>query len=277
MSGQNRVHRESYLVCRAGGGLASTTFHTRLLAACRKGKTLAAALESGVEPGPQGLRRASMAGSRNRARILLKAAEAMGFARVPSISDQPSQGRLRGAVASIDVHTNTLRKVDDNNYQYCAGAVDCGVSQGVISCSNVADGFLLFVSAQHGGRLNIRNEASSCIPFATCRLLTNKALAERVVKAMLESRSEQSHFHPDHEFITDRFSWKNREFGEGSGEVMPFSLVGSHAEERFSSTFARELGLAHATQCRLRPELVLLAGVEPSKLRAVVGGMNRRG
>lgn len=274
MTGQNRVHRESYLVCRAGGGVAATTFHTRLLASIRRGRSLAEALETGSEPGPQGLRRVSMAGSRNRARILLKASEILGFTRVPTIADQPSQGRLRGAVPTIDVHTNTIRKID-NHYQYCTG-LDCPISQGLISCSNVADGFLLYVSSQLGAKLNVRNEASSCIPFATPRLATNKAMSERVVKALLESRKSSEPSHIDSEFIQGRFAWRNRDFGPGSDDVVPFCLFGSHNEETFSATFARELGLAQATQCRLRPELVLLAGVESAKLRGVVGALATR-
>jgi len=274
MSGQNRVHRESYLVCRSGGGVAASTFHTRLLSSLRKGRSLTEALEGGTEPGPQGLRRVSMAGSRNRARILLKAAEVLGFARVPSIADQPSNGRLRGAVPTLDVQVNTLRRIDDY-YQYCTG-LDCTISQGVISSSNVADGFLLYVSSQHGAKLMVRNDAMSCVPFATPRLLTNKTLAENVVKAMLEARRAKTPAHVDDEFIRGRFSWKNRDFGEGSSEVFPFCLFGSHSEETFASTFARELGLAQATQCRLRPELVLLAGVDPAKLRGVVGALQSR-
>ena len=275
MAGQNRVHRESYLVCRAGGGGAATTFHTRLIASIRKGRSLMEALEGGTEPGPQGLRRVSMAGSRNRARILLKAAEVLSFVRVPSIADQPSNGRLRGAVPTIDVHVNTLRRIDDH-YQYCAGAVDCAISQGVISSSNVADGFLLYVSSQHGAKLTVRNDANNCIPFATPRLATNKALAERVVEAVLEARKSGALPHTDHDFIKGRFSWRNRDFGVESDTILPFCLFGSHSEEVFSSTFARELGLAQATQCRLHPEIVLLAGVDPAKLRGVSGALLSR-
>ena len=63
--GMNRVHRESFLICRAGGGLAASQFHTRLVSSLRRGKTLEQALESGTEPGPQALRRVAVAGTRN--------------------------------------------------------------------------------------------------------------------------------------------------------------------------------------------------------------------
>eukprot|EP00966_Prymnesium_polylepis_P099115 2295394-Prymnesium_polylepis.1 len=42
--GMNRVHRESFLICRAGGGLAAAQFHTRLVSSLRRGKTLEQAL-----------------------------------------------------------------------------------------------------------------------------------------------------------------------------------------------------------------------------------------
>ena len=75
----DRVHQTSYLVCKAGAGVAGATFHMRLVAALKKGMTLEDCLEKGTEPGPAALRRVSMAGSRNRARILELAAKALGF------------------------------------------------------------------------------------------------------------------------------------------------------------------------------------------------------
>lgn len=97
LRGMNRVHRESFLICRAGGGLAAAQFHTRLVSSLRRGKTLEQALEYGNEPGPQALRRVAAAGTRNRTQILLKAAQIIGFNRVNGISDQASGGKKRGA------------------------------------------------------------------------------------------------------------------------------------------------------------------------------------
>lgn len=267
LKGQHRVHRESYLVARAGGGVAAQTFHTRLLGAARKGKTLTQALEHGAEPGPQGLRRVSMAGTRNRSRILLKAAEVLGFSRVATIGDQPSQGRLRGAVLDLDVQINTLRRVENQgvvSYAYCTG-VDCSSSLGCMVASNLADGFLLYVSSTPGQKLVVRNEAGNSVPFATPRLKSSKHLAEEQTKSMLSTSGIRHHV--DAEFISERFSWRNRDFGPRSQDVVPFGLVGSHSEETFAGSFGRELGLAQATQCRLHPELVVVAGVEASKLR----------
>lgn len=264
--GQNRIHRASYLVCRAGAGVAAATFHSRLVGAMKKGRSLDEALLGGKEPGPQALRRVSAAGSRNRARILLKAAEILGFNFVSSIGDQASGSRLRGAVPTIDVNTNTLRVVEDNgasHWVYSTG-IDCGSNQGVITSSNVSDGFIVFLSPT-GGKLLVRNDAMSSVPFGSARVVTNRDMASRVLEKMKKGSQ-----HVDEEFVKDRFSWKNRDFGPRSQEVIPFCLHGTHLEETFSSSFGRELGLSRASVVRLRPELVCLAGVDAGKLRPLV-------
>lgn len=264
--GQNRIHRASYLVCRAGAGVAAATFHSRLVGAMKKGRSLDEALLGGKEPGPQALRRVSAAGSRNRARILLKAAEILGFNYVSSIGDQASGSRLRGAVPTIDVNTNTLRLVEENgtsHWVYSTG-IDCGSNQGVITSSNVSDGFIVFLSPT-GGKLLVRNDANSSVPFGSTRIVTNRDMASKVLEKMKKGNQ-----HVDEDFVKDRFSWKNRDFGPRSQEVIPFCLHGTHLEETFSSSFGRELGLSRASVVRLRPELVCLAGVEAGKLRPLV-------
>lgn len=264
MRGQNRVHRESYLVCRAGAGAAAATFHTRLLASLRKGRTLDDALLGGSEPGPQALRRIVAAGTRNRSSILLKAAEILGLSHVSTLGDQASKGRRRGAVVNIDVNVNTVKQADDK-WIYSTG-IDCSVSQGLIVSSNVADGFVVFCSPS--GRLVIRNEAASSVPFGSVRLHSARELTDIVLK--IHKNKQQQMAHIDKEFINDRFAWKSRDFGEGSAAVMPFCLHGSHAEETFVNVYSRELGLVKTSVVRLRPELVALAGVEPRLLRPLV-------
>ena len=104
-----------------------------------------------------------MAGTRNLTQILLNAAHILGFHLVHGISDQASGGMKRGAVPTIDVSINALRKADSKNannaYQYFAGCVDCITSTGVASSSNVADGFLVFMNAQGDSKLTLRNDA----------------------------------------------------------------------------------------------------------------------
>ena len=74
--GLNRIHQATWLVCKAGSGLAGAMFHSRLVSALKKGATLEEALEKG-DPGPRALRRVSLAGSRNRSRILEMAGKAL--------------------------------------------------------------------------------------------------------------------------------------------------------------------------------------------------------
>lgn len=272
LKGQNRVHRESYLVCRAGAGLAAATFHTRLMSSLRKGKTLDDALLGGFEPGPQALRRIMTAGSRNRASILLKASEILGFVHVCSLGDQASKGRRRGAVLDIDVNVNTIKQVDER-WMYSTG-VDCASSQGLIVSSNVSDGFVVFC-APNEGRLVIRNEANSCVPFGSVRLHSARDMADIVLKKHVTHADQNTdETHVDHVFIRDRFAWVSRDFGPGSAEVMPFCLHGSHSEETFVNVFSRELGLVKTSVVRLRPELVALAGVEPRMLRPLIKSVN---
>jgi hypothetical protein len=164
------------------------------------------------------------------------------------------------------VNTNTLRVVEDNgtsHWVYSTG-IDCGSNQGVITSSNVSDGFLVFLSPT-GGKLLVRNDAHSSVPFGSTRVVTNRDMASKVLDKMKKGSQ-----HVDEEFVKDRFSWKNRDFGPRSQEVIPFCLHGTHLEETFSSSFGRELGLSRASVVRLRPELVCLAGVEAGKLRPLV-------
>jgi hypothetical protein len=272
LRGMNRVHRESFLICRSGGGLAASQFHTRLVSSLRRGKTLEQALEAGQEPGPQALRRVAAAGTRNRTQILLKAAQILGLNRVNGISDQASGGKRRGAVPTIDVSINTLRRVDDhpNCYQYSAGCVDCEMSIGVASSSNVADGFLIFMGTAGDAKLSLRNDAFSCIPFCTRRISSSKDAAERILAEWKKYGPKGEPAHIDRDFLEGRFDWVNRDFGPHSSTIEPLCLWGSHETEEFASKFSRELGLAAATTVRLRPELVVLAGVEPGKLRPLV-------
>ena len=44
-TGLNRIHQATWLVCKAGSGLAGAMFHSRLLSALKKGVTLEDALE----------------------------------------------------------------------------------------------------------------------------------------------------------------------------------------------------------------------------------------
>lgn len=273
IKGMNRIHSAYYLVCKAGGGVAAQTFHSRLTAALQSGKTLDQCFEQGGSPGPQALRRVSLASERNRARILAIAAEAMGFAILDTISDNASapSAPQRGCIPSISVTYNSLRKVDGvirSTWQYSSGCVDAQLSQGMLTSSNVAEGFIAFTSSSDEFRVNMRNDAYNTMPFVTLRLKTTRELAMHIAD---EHKQHKSAAHPDHSFVKDRFVWKCKAaLGKDATGIEPPALWGSHMSEGFLANWARELGVSACKAIRMAPEVVCIAAMEPAKLRAVL-------
>ena len=267
--GTNRVHKQYFLVCRAGAGASAATFHSRLLAACAKGDSLDNILENSDSPGPQGVRRLSMSATRNRTRILLQAANLLKLDGVHSIPDHAARSvSERIAVCDIDVSSNVIRKLETTDarstWQYSTG-VDGVASKGLITMSNAGDGLVLFLTSSGEDRLSFKNEAWGCIPLATKRIISGKDMASNITEQYRRTAG-----HPDKEWIHERFTWKNRQFIEHQVTIEPFSLWGSHEPEKFVHSFSRELGLDTYQTVRLRPELVCCAGVDSGKLRAIV-------
>lgn len=262
--GMNRVHKEYFLVCRAGGGIAASTFHARVLAACSKGLSLDQMFAEGGALGPQALRRVASSAARNRHRILVLASTALGLVGVQTVGDQAGRNVCRGAVVDVDVTLNTLRKLDDvlsSTWQFTA-ALDGLLSKGLIALSNVSDGLVLFLQESSGEKkISLKNEVWNAIPLTTMRIAASRDLLARVMEAS---------DHGDAEWIKKRFGWKNRNFKASQRDVIPFSLWGSHDTEQFTKSFTRELGISDLNAVRLRPEVVCLGGVEPGKLRAIV-------
>ena len=282
--GMDRVQQTSYLVCKAGSGVAGATFHMRLLAALKQGKTLEECLEKGTDPGQAALRRVSMAGSRNRARILDLAGKALGFPMLDTVPDQSSRGKYRGAVTQVDVAVNSIRRLEDApqpTYQYTT-SVDAAVSQGLMSMSNAADGVVLMLSEGGDVRQTLRNEAHCSIPYASRRLVSDRELIGSVTKEHKEAIKHGDWAHPDREFISERFIWKNRAFPgleqvAGQADIEPLALWGAFDRELFLSRFARELGVAQCQVVRLRPTAVCMAGVDSGKLRAALRNIEAAG
>lgn len=272
--GMNRCHQSIYLVCRAGAGQAGAAFHSRLIGALRTGVSLTDALDkTGPDapgPGPAALRRVSRAGSRNRARILMMAGDALGATLMDSVPDQSSCGRYRSAVTHFDVAVNHLRKIEDTQhahvFQYSTG-IDAAVSQGLLSLSNLADGVVLFLSETGEANRNLRNDAHSTLPYASPRLVGDRELISKVVT---EYKQRGTKAHPDGDFVRDRFVWRNRQFNANDADLEPLALWGSHDTEQFFAKFARELGVAKSQVVRLRPVAVCVSGLESGKLRAAL-------
>lgn len=280
LSGMNRAHEAYYLVCKAGGGVAAQTFHARLCSALRKGMCLDKALEDGNEPGPQALRRVSLAAQRNRHRILTVAAEVLGYHTVDTIGDNAASPShpYRGAVTLIDVVTNSLRKeevsvsgANRSMWQYSAGCIDAQLSNGLVTASNVAEGFVAFTNSQDEFRMMLRNGAHNCLPFTTLRLRSNRSVATEIAAKHKEGRAKGNiKVHPDHDWVRERFVWTSKDFGNATLNLEPVSVWGTHASESFLACWARELGVATFKSVRMAPEIVCISGMEQSKLRAAV-------
>jgi hypothetical protein len=270
IEGFDRVHNEYFLVCRAGGGLAAQTFHSRLTKALANGTSLDDCFTEGASPGAQALRRVTLAAQRNRGRILIAAAKVLGH-DIDTISDQasPLGTPYRVAIPAINVTTNSLREVSDamgaTSYQYCAGCVDSGISQGLLSSSNVSEGFVVFSDAKGDFRVPLVNPAYSCLPFATHRLKCNRDAVMLAADKYKRALSTNTEAHPDAEWIRSRFAWPSK---SGTVDIEPSALWGSHSSECWVSHWARELGVAHLRVVRLSPEVVGLPPVDAAKLRA---------
>ena len=272
VQGMHRIHNTYFLVCKAGGGAAAQTFHSRLTAALGQGQSLDEALKQGESPGPQGLRRVGLAAQRNRARILEAAARAIGFHAVDTIGDNASNASYRMAVTTLNVQTNVLRENPTGGWFYAAGCVDAASSQGLISSSNPHEGFIVFTDSNAGYKINLRNPAYNCLPFSSPRLGNNRdsvmAAADKHKKAI--SGSEPAH--PDAQWIRERFAWKAKQLGV---DIEPPPLWGTYGSEEFITAWGRELGIANCRVMRLQPEIVSIAAVEPAKLRAAAKHVQR--
>jgi hypothetical protein len=279
-NGMHRMHNTYYLVCKAGGGVATQAFHSRLTASLQKGLSLDECLLEGNAPGPSGLRRALTASERNRSRLLTLAAKVLGFYDVDTIGDTaacPSDPNQRFAVTLLNVNVNTLRKLDDvhdtqSKWQYASGCVDTALSTGLISCSNATDGFVAFIDANGNFQTSIRNQALNCIPFLSERLLSNKQVVCNATERHKETRSGKSgvaNAHPDHDWIRTRFIWTDSGSKDGTQVWLePPCLWGTFDKENFVTTWGRELGISALQSVHMTPEMVVVAGVEHSKLKA---------
>lgn len=271
MEGAHRIHNTYFLVCKAGGGIAAQTFHSRLTAALANGHSLDECLKSGSSPGPRGLRRVSMAAQRNRARILEMAARAIGFTNVDTIGDNasPLKAPHRMAIVSLNVNTNVLRESSDGqgraSWYYSAGCVDATTSLGLIASSNVHEGFIIFTDSNGGYKINLRNQAYNTLPFSSVRIAKNRDVVMHAAECHKKAMGEEKNAHPDDEWIRDRFGWKSKEFGV---DIEPTPLWGTYDSEGFITAWGRELGIANCRVMKLHPEIVSIAGVEPAKLRA---------
>jgi len=276
--GMSRGHAVYYLACKAGAGTAGQTFHSRLVAALKQGRSLDEALCETGSLGTAALQRVASAAKRNRGRILIMAAEALGIRGIETIGDNMSATRSphRLAVAHADSCYNSLLRVKTNAatataesvWQYAAGCVAADTSESIIASSNVPNGFVLFTTLDGHSHVGLRNSACSCAPFCTQRLVSNKDAMLKQVDEYKAAARNATDAHPDHEWVHKRFAWKSKMLvGKAQRDMEPACLWGTHASDHFLRTHVRELGMAELQQVRIRPEVVALSATEPGKLR----------
>lgn len=271
MDGMSRAHLSYYLVCKAGAGIAGQTFHSRLSSSLKKGQTLDEALSDSGYPGSRALRRVTMAGRRNRCRVLTAAAQSMGFLTLDTIGDNasPTTSPYRIAIPAIDCSYNSITQVEAGArkvWQYCSGCTDGALSKGRVCSSNVSEGFVAFMNPNGDMKFSCRNEAHGALPFSTPRIASNRDVVFRETEAYKQAKARSTAVHPDHEWISTHFAWSSKNFGNGV-DMEPTSLWGSHESEQFVAEWSRELGVAKAQPVRLQPQLVALSAMEPNRLR----------
>jgi len=268
--GLNRASKRYYLVAKAGGGAAAATFHSRLSVALKKGASLSDALgdAEGASPGSAAFERVKSSGARNRARILATAANVLQFDSINTISDSLSSpcAPARMAIVDVSVDSNTLRfDAEANKWLYFAGAVDGQHGNtGVISCSALSEGFVLF-EKEGSLKVGCRNDAAGGVPFVSMRLEANRDLVNSLAETLKSNAIEDAE---DRQFIDNTFCWRKSASSSGK-RILPFGLLGSHDSSSFATSWLRELGLADLKLLSLQPVKVVVASMDCARARAI--------
>lgn len=272
-NGMHRAHMAYYLVCKAGAGVAAQTFHTRLSGQLSKGVSLNECFAPNGIPGAQALRRVSLAGQRNRARLLAVAAQALGIYSIDTVNDNASfaGSDARMVITQTNVHTNVIREEGDfdatasKTWLYTSGCIDTTSGHGLVASSNVAEGFVLLTDSNGDARMNLRNSAHNALPFASQRLRGIREVVMQAAEARLKQKASGSSVHPDASWIHERFGWKRT---DPDFDIEPAALWGTHDSIKFISLWNRELGISNGRVEVLEPQLVALAALPREKLRA---------
>ena len=280
-----RAHLNYYLIVKAGGGRAAQEFAGLMEAHGRDGTTLNGIFsEQAVHSemhGDQLLRRVAQAGRRNRARLLVLAARALGLEdcldttidHAASLKDP--QSKL--AILTLDCQSNILvprRFGNQADYVYYAGCVPSDKCQGLLLSNTANTGFIKINTNMHQNNTALStnnyyssndalNAAWNAIPFGTRRVCTNNEALRRAV----------SRTHVDDAWIRQHFAWPSharhtseRRPDDGVVNAVPCCLWGTNKPQTWTQTETPQLGLLGCSVSRLRPLMVALAGVEADKL-----------
>lgn len=277
LNGIDRVHRTLYLIAKAGSSRAGQEFHVRFCNALREGKSL-----NEIESLTEDMRRLHQVARRSRCRLLYKAAQILGIdSEVSSTSDHNAhddEHAVRVVVPEFDIHTNLLHHDDmdaSKPWFYYPGAVNGHMSQGVLSVSNVADGFILFrktVDGELGAQ--VRNDLFNAIPFGSKRITSVLDTYTSVLKHVKDGEL----IHPDAEWIADRFAWMglHEDRDKNIVNAHPAPLWGSHRRLTWSIHPSAQLNLHEFEPAHLQPFCVAISGTERMKLRAITQNLDKK-
>lgn len=294
--GMTRAHKSYFLLAKAGAGKAAQEFHQKLGGLASSGMSIDAIFSGDNDRvlSDGHIQRVNAAGRRNRGRLILAAANVLGLAPdVDSVPDHaccPEDVRPT-AILMTDSVTNTIERTSSNasgegaTWRYYAGSVATSISQGAASSSSVMEGVVLFLTPGErvgGGKaLRVRNVCHGAIPFGSRRVASAQDVLTVAVTAHRAASASGRVPHPDGTWVKNRFGWqlptlrRQRSQGEegstiDAAKVEPPQLWGSHAPIE-TSTWTLQLGMSSFRAITLSPEIVTLAGAEPSVLRAAVG------
>lgn len=300
--GMTRATRSYFLVCKAGSGRAGQEFHAKFMGAISNGTSLDEALlcgkmdRDGCILSEATIQRVNAAGRRNRARLILQAAEVLGLGPdVDSVPDHAcsEQHKRPCAILMADCVTNTMTRrsaassdgTEPSRWWYYSGAVaPAPISQGAILLSNAAQGMVLVLGDRDEDALRFRNEAHGSLPFGSPRTRDNKDAIKDAVTAHKRAarKADASGIadltdaatdtpalcsgHPDEEWLSQRFGWKRNQAARAL-DVHPPQLWGTHQPLEYEK-WAKQGGLSAFRRLMLVPELVVLAGAEAPLVRA---------
>jgi len=288
--GMTRAHRSYFLVAKAGAGIAAQQFHQRLQGLLASGRSISDVMDS--ELSDSDMERVISAGRRNRARIILRMANVLGLgADVDSVPDHAACDEFGSrpiAILMADSVTNVLERTtttkfasDASEWRYHANTVSTSASQGIVVCSNVAEGFVMLYARDTGsdGAVRVLNPAHGAIPFGSKRISTTFDTLRCAVGTHTTHGG-----HPDADWINERFGWKSRPMRRVASldagapdlakQMAPCQLYGTHGQLNISA-WPRAIGVHSMQQVVLSPELVVLAGTEPLSLRAAVSKLGK--
>lgn len=264
-SGLARDEPKYMLLVKAGAGRAARQFHARLQLALKETGSLHKALVGPNGIGIQALRRVELGAQRNRTRLLYNMATALGIndqiASTPDHACHAYHSEVRRAVSSIDVQTNFFMQDEQNKqWVYFSGMIDASKPGGIVSCSNVASGVVLFANRDGTFQCQVRNKLLNAVPFGSVRLFSQlKTLV--TISDSLSARKP----HVDEEWVKTHFTWHltPEQKEEPDKGIIPPVLWGMHAETETLQSHGNKYDTLYLRAIPCVPKAVVVPGFEP--------------